>query len=79
MQKIEISTYSLSSYLLAGNITLSLESDVEQMLNDMMEKEGWTRSHTLSVLRSKFESEERYQEVEYINNLMRKEDTKNSD
>jgi hypothetical protein len=27
------------------------------------EKEGWIRSHTLSVLRSKFESEERYIEV----------------
>jgi hypothetical protein len=53
---------------------LSLENEVEEMLSDLMRKEGWTRSYTLSVLRSKFESEERYQEVEYVNNLMNKED-----
>ena len=44
------------------------------MLSDLMRKEGWTRSYTLSVLRSKFESEERYQEVEYVNSLMKKEE-----
>jgi hypothetical protein len=33
------------------------------MVNDMMKKEGWTRSYALPILRSKFESEERYQEV----------------
>ena len=57
---------------------LSLETEVEQMINDMMKKEGSTRSYTFSVLRSKFESEERYQEVAYVNNLI-KEDNKNSD
>ncbi|HZD81492.1 MAG TPA: hypothetical protein VE076_01335 [Nitrososphaeraceae archaeon] len=58
---------------------LSLETEVEQMINDMMKKEGSTRSYTLSVLRSKFESEERYQEVAYVNNLIKEEDNKNSD
>jgi hypothetical protein len=53
---------------------LSLEQEVEEMLSDLMKKEGWTRSYTLSVLRSKFESEERYQEVEYVNSLMNKEE-----
>jgi hypothetical protein len=43
------------------------------MVNDMMQKEGWTRSYALSVLRSKFESEERYQEVSYVDDLIRKE------
>jgi hypothetical protein len=38
----------------------------------MMQKEGWTRSYALSV-RSKFESEERHQEVEYVNDLIQKE------
>jgi hypothetical protein len=52
---------------------LSLESEVDQMLNDMMQKEGWTRSYALSVLRSKFEGEERLQEVEYVNDLIQKE------
>jgi hypothetical protein len=52
---------------------LSLETEVDRMVNDMMQKEGWTRSYALSVLRSKFESEERHQEVEYVNNLIRKE------
>ena len=52
---------------------LSSETEVDQMVNDMMQKEGWTRSYALSVLRSKFESEERHQEVEYVNNLIRKE------
>jgi hypothetical protein len=42
------------------------------MLNDMMQKEGWTRSYALSVLRSKFESEERYQEISYVDDLIRK-------
>jgi hypothetical protein len=58
---------------------LSLETEVGQMINDMMKKEDWTRSYTLSVLRSKFESEERYQEVAYVNNLIKEEDNKNSD
>jgi len=52
---------------------LSLEREVDQMVNDMMQKEGWTRSYALSVLRSKFESEERHQEVEYVNDLIQKE------
>ena len=58
---------------------LSLETEVEQMINDMMKQEGSTRSYALSVLRSKFESEERYQEVAYVNNLIKEEDNKNSD
>ena len=53
---------------------MSLEKEVEEMLSDLMRKEGWTRFYTLSVLRSKFESEERYQEVEYVNSLMKKEE-----
>jgi hypothetical protein len=44
------------------------------MVNDMMKKEGWTRSYTLSVLSSKFESEERHQEVAYVNDLIKKQD-----
>src|SRR5919199_1607049 len=52
---------------------LSLEIEVDQMLNDMMQKEGWTRSYALSVLRSKFESEERNQEVSYVDDLIQKE------
>jgi hypothetical protein len=43
------------------------------MLNDMMQKQGLTRSYALSLLRSKFESEERHQEVEYVEDLIRKE------
>lgn len=53
---------------------LSLEREVDQMVNDMMQKEGWTRSYALSVLRSKFESEERQQEVAYVNDLIKKEE-----
>jgi len=53
---------------------MSLETEVEQMINDMIKKEGMTRSHILHVLRSKFESEERYQEVAYVNSLLKKED-----
>jgi hypothetical protein len=53
---------------------MSLEKEVEETLSDLMRNEGWTRSYTLSILRSKFESEERYQEVEYVNSLMNKED-----
>jgi methyl-accepting chemotaxis protein len=52
---------------------LSLEREVDQMLNDMTKKEGWTRSYALSVLRSKFESEERYQEVAYVDDLIKNE------
>jgi hypothetical protein len=52
---------------------LSLEREVYQMLNDMMQKQGLTRSYALSLLRSKFESEERHQEVEYVEDLIRKE------
>ena len=53
---------------------MSLEREVEEMVNDLMKKEGWTKSYTLSVLRSKFESEERYQEVTYVNNLLKEEE-----
>jgi hypothetical protein len=52
---------------------MSLEREVEQMLEDMMKKEGWTRSYALAVLRSKFDSEERHQEVEYVNKLLKRE------
>jgi hypothetical protein len=54
---------------------MSLEREVEQMIDEMMKKEGWTRSHALSILRSKFESEERHQEVVYVNNLLKREET----
>jgi hypothetical protein len=57
-----------------GLFQLSLEREVEEMINDLMKREGWTKSHTLSVLRSKFESEERYQEVEYVNKLIKKKE-----
>ena len=40
----------------------------------MLKKEVWTRSYTLSVLSSKFESEDRYQGVSYVNGLIKKED-----
>ncbi len=52
---------------------MSLEREVEEMINDLMKRERWTKSHTLSVLRSKFESEGRYQEVEYVDKLIKKE------
>jgi hypothetical protein len=52
---------------------MSLEREVEEMINDLMKRERWTKSHTLSILRSKFESEERYQEVEYVDKLIKKE------
>ncbi|HET7389940.1 MAG TPA: hypothetical protein VFJ51_03875 [Nitrososphaeraceae archaeon] len=52
---------------------MSLEREVDQMLNDMINKEGWTRSYALSVLRSKFESEERHQEVAYVDDLIKNE------
>jgi hypothetical protein len=52
---------------------LSLEREVDQIVNDMMQKVGWTRSHALSVLRSRFESEERHQEVSYVDDLIRRE------
>ena len=42
---------------------LSLEREVYQMLNDMMQKQGLTRSYALSLLRSKFESEERHHAI----------------
>jgi hypothetical protein len=48
--------------------------EVEQMIDDMMKKEGWTRNHALHILHSKFESEERHQEVAYANNLLKKEE-----
>ena len=38
-----------------------------------MQKQGLTRSYALSLLRSKFESEERHQEVEYVEDLIGKE------
>lgn len=53
---------------------MSLEREVEEMINDLMKREGWTKSHTLSILRSKFESEKRYQEVEYVIKLIKKEE-----
>ena len=56
---------------------MSLEREVEEMINDLMKREGWTKSHTLSALRSKFESEERNQEVEYVNKLIKKEKEEN--
>jgi hypothetical protein len=37
-----------------------------------------TRSYALSVLRSKFESEERHQEVSYVNDLIKKEEEEES-
>ena len=43
------------------------------MVTDMIQKEGWTRSNALSILRSKFESEERHQEVSYVDDLIRRE------
>lgn len=52
---------------------MSLEREVEEMINDLMKRERLTKSHTLSVLRSKFESEVRYQEVEYVDKLIKKE------
>src|ERR671931_120186 len=64
--------FTLSRYVYIYR-KLSLEREVNQMVNDMMQKEGWTRSYALSVLRSKFESEERYQEVSYVDDLIRKE------
>jgi hypothetical protein len=39
----------------------------------MMKKEGWPRSQVLRTLKSKFESEERNQEVAYVNKLLKKE------
>jgi hypothetical protein len=44
----------------------------------MIKKEGWTRSYALSVLRSKFESEKQYQEVWYVNDLIKKEEEEES-
>ena len=52
---------------------MSLEREVDQKLNDMMQKEGWTRSYALSVLHSKFESEETHQEVSYVDDLFQRE------
>jgi hypothetical protein len=37
---------------------MSLEREVEQIINDMMTKEEWTRFDAFRILRSKFESEE---------------------
>ena len=68
-----VEAYKFFTYHICIYIKLSLEREVDLMLNDMMQKEGWTRSYALSVLRSKFESEERYQEVAYVNDLVRKE------
>jgi hypothetical protein len=52
---------------------MSLEREVDEMINDMMKKEGWPRSQVLRTLKSKFESEERNQEVAYVNKLLKKE------
>jgi hypothetical protein len=57
---------------------MSLEREVEQMISDVMKKEGWTRSYVLSVLRSKFESEERHQEAAYVDRLLKEEQRLNS-
>jgi hypothetical protein len=65
--------FSLSKYVHIYRKKLSLEREVDQTVNDMVKKEGWTRSYALSVIRSKFESEERYQEVAYVNDLIKKE------
>lgn len=53
---------------------MSLEREVDEMINDMMKKEGWPRSQVLRTLKSKFESEERNQEVAYVNKLQKKEE-----
>jgi hypothetical protein len=53
---------------------MSLEREVDEMINDIMKKEGWQRSQILRTLRSKFGSEERNQEVAYVNELLKKED-----
>jgi hypothetical protein len=52
---------------------MSLEREVQQMINGIMKKEEWTRSHALHFFCSKFESEEPHQEVAYIDNLLKKE------
>jgi hypothetical protein len=57
---------------------MSLEREVEQMISDVMKKEGWTRSNALRILRSKFESEERHQEVSYVDRLLKEEQAYNS-
>jgi hypothetical protein len=57
---------------------MSLEREVEQMISDVMKKEGWTRSNALRILRSKFESEERHQEVSYVDRLLKEEQVYNS-
>ena len=43
------------------------------MINAMMKKEGWPRPQVLRTLKSKFESEERNQEIAYINKLLKNE------
>ena len=58
---------------------MSLEREVDQMINDMIKKEGWPRSQVLCTLRSKFESEERNQEIAYINKLLKNEVYNNDD
>jgi hypothetical protein len=50
-------------YILYLYRKLSLEREVDEMVNDMIKKGGWTRSYALPILRSKFESEKQYQEV----------------
>jgi hypothetical protein len=56
---------------------MSLEREVDEMINDMMQKEGLPRSQVLRTLRSKFESEERNQEIAYVNKLLKKEEYSN--
>lgn len=58
---------------------MSLEREVDEMINDMMKKEGWSRSQVLRTLKSKFESEERNQEIAYINKLLKTEVYNNDD
>ena len=51
---------------------MSLEREVDEMINDMMKK-GLPRSQVLRTLKSKFESEERNQEIAYNNKLLKNE------
>ena len=53
---------------------MSLEKEVDQMINDVMKREGWSRPEALRTLRSKFKSEERYQQAAYVNRLLKQEE-----
>ena len=58
---------------------MSLEREVDEIINAMMKEEGWPRSQVLRTLKSKFESEERNQEIAYINKLLKTEVYNNDD